>query len=322
MNVGVVVIGRNEGERLRRCIQSMPATAPVVYVDSGSSDDSVNMVRGMGKNVVELDMRTPFTAARARNAGFKRLQELVPGLDYVQFVDGDCELAGGWMDKAAAFLANNEGVAVICGRLRETRPELSVYNRLCDIEWDAPAGEAKSCGGIAMMHAKAFAQVDGFREDLIAGEESELCIRLRSRGWRIWRAADDMGLHDAAMTRFGQWWKRSVRTGYSFAQGANLHGASPERHRLRESRSAWMWGLCIPLFTFVLALVWGPWALLTLTIYPLQIVRLAMRGARASGDNWSRAGFLVLGKFPEMLGQVKFLTHHFLGRQARLIEHK
>jgi GT2 family glycosyltransferase len=323
VNAGVVVIGRNEGERLRKCFESLGGAARrVVYVDSGSTDASVATARALGVEVVELDLQVPFTAARARNAGFARLRELAPDLDHVQFVDGDCELAAGWLARAAAFLDAEARVAVACGRLREKHPERSLYNLMCDIEWDAPSGEAKACGGIAMMRAAVFESVQGFRADMIAGEEPELCVRLRAAGWRIWRLDAEMARHDAAMTRFGQWWTRSLRTGYSFALGAHLHGAAPERHRVRERRSAWLWGLGLPAAALALALACSPWALLLLLAYPLQVARLALRGARSRRENWWRAAFLVLGKFPEMLGQARFLTNRLLGAQARLIEHK
>jgi GT2 family glycosyltransferase len=193
---------------------------------------------------------------------------------------------------------------------------------LCDIEWDTPVGEAESCGGIAMMRAGAFEGVQGFRADLTVGEEPELCVRLRAAGWRIRRLGDEMALHDAAMTRLGQWWVRSLRCGYAFAQGSHLHGALPERYRVRESYSAWFWGLAVPLG--ILGFVWwlGEWALLLMLIYPLQIVRLAVRGRRSTRENWLHAGFLVLGKFPEMLGQIRFLIHRILGRQSSLMEYK
>jgi len=288
----------------------------VVYVDSGSTDGSAAVARACGVAVVELEMSVPFTAARARNEGFRRLRELNPDLSYVQFVDGDCELVDGWPEKAAMFLRDHEDVAVVCGRLREKHPEQSVYNMLCDIEWDVPDGEAKACGGIAMMRVGAFESVKGFRADLIAGEEPELCIRLRASGWRIWRLREEMALHDARILRFGQWWTRTLRSGYAFAQGADLHGAQPERHGVRESRSAWFWGLGIPVAVLGLSLWWGEWALVLLLIYVLQIVRLAIFGRRSARGNWWRAGFLVLGKFPEVLGQMKFLFHRHLVRRV------
>jgi GT2 family glycosyltransferase len=321
--IGVVAIGRNEGERLRACLESVVGVASkVVYVDSGSTDASVDMAEGMGVDVVALDLSTPFTAARARNEGFRRLCELAPGIAHVQFVDGDCEVAASWLRRAVEFLDANREVAVVCGRRRERYPDRSVYNLLCDMEWDTPVGEAKSCGGDALMRVDAFERVGGFRANLIAGEEPELCVRLRAAGWRVWRLDAEMTLHDAAMSRFGQWWKRTLRGGHAFAEGAYLHGNTPERHRVRESRSVWFWSLGIPLSTLVLVPWWGGWALCLLLIYPLQIVRLAMRGDRAPRENWLRAAFLVLGKFPQMLGQIKFLIRRHLGGQSRLIEYK
>lgn len=323
LNVGVVAIGRNEGERLARCLDSVIGDAALtVYVDSGSTDNSVSMARAKGIEVVELDMHTPFTAARARNEGFRRLHELAPELDAVQFVDGDCELFEAWLETAADHLRADERVAAVCGRLRERHPERSVYNMLCDIEWDRATGDIKECGGIAMMRVSAFRDAQGFRSDLIAGEEPELCVRLRSAGWRIRSLGVDMALHDAAMSRFGQWWKRALRAGYAFAHGAHLHGAPPERYGVRESISAWAWGLGVPAAVAGLAPLLGFHALALLLVYPMQVLRLALRGKRSARENWWYALFLVIGKFPEVLGHLKFHFHRLLGSQARLIEHR
>jgi len=323
IGMGVVVIGRNEGLRLERCLASLVGAAEqVVYVDSGSTDDSVQMAKALGVEVVELDMSIPFTAARARNEGFARLQRLLPAMRYVQFVDGDCEVVEGWLSRAQAFLDTRSEVAVVCGRRRERFPQRSIYNLLCDLEWDTPIGEAKACGGDALMRADAFAAASGFRVDLIAGEEPELCVRLRANGWKVWRLAEEMTLHDAAMTRFGQWWRRTLRGGHAFAEGAFLHGAAPEKHWLRESRRAWFWGLGVPLATVIAMLMLGWSGLLLLLVYPLQVVRLARRGGRSTRENWLLALFLVLGKFPEMLGQAKFLLNRFGTGKTALIEYK
>ena len=276
----------------------------------------------MGVRTLDLDMTIPFTAARARNAGLQDLTKACAGIEYVQFVDGDCELADGWLEKGAAQLASNRSIAAVSGRLREKYPENSVYNLLCDIEWDGPTGEVKTCGGIAMMRVSAMQSTHGFREDLIAGEEPELCIRFRKSGWKIWRLVDEMATHDAAIYHFGQWWKRSVRAGYAFAQGANLHGSRPERHGVRESRSAWFWGLGIPLATLMGLAWWGEGGLVLLLAYPVQVVRIALRGGRSTRENWWRAVFLVLGKFAEVTGQAKFLVHRIFDARPRLIEYK
>lgn len=323
MTAAVVVIGRNEGERLKRCLNSIVgAGGTVIYVDSDSTDGSVELAERLGASVVRLDMSRPFTAARARNEGFRRLRECDPGVAHVQFVDGDCEVSAGWIGAASAFLDTRPDVAAVCGRLREMHPERSIYNLLCDVEWEKPVGEVAACGGNVMMRAGAFAAAGGFRDDMIAGEEPELCLRLRTAGWRIWCIDADMARHDAAMTRFGQWWRRTLRGGYACALGASLHGATPERYRVRESRRIWLWGLVLPLAILVVSAAAGPWALLMALAYPLQVARLAVRGSRSTRENWLRAFFLVFGKLPEMLGQLKFAISDRSGRPTRLIEYK
>lgn len=321
--LGAVVIGRNEGERLTLCLRSVLAGAQVVvYVDSGSTDDSLATATALGAHTCQLDLRLPFTAARARNEGARQLLALAPGLAFIQFVDGDCEVVEGWLNSAQTFLDLHPGMAAVCGRRRERFPERSIYNLLCDIEWNTPIGQAKACGGDALMRVQAFQQVSGYRDDLIAGEEPELCIRLRAAGWRIWRLDAEMVLHDAAMTRLPQWWMRSARTGFAYAEGVHLHGAPPERHWVRESRSAWRWGVILPVALLALAALLGPVALLGFAAYPFQVLRLFARGTGPWRTRMARAAFLVLGKFAEAWGQVKFLTHRLSGTRSRLIEYK
>jgi GT2 family glycosyltransferase len=322
--VGVVVIGRNEGDRLKRCLESLASSAAhLAYVDSGSSDGSVIMARSRGVDVVELDMSTPFTAARARNAGFERLLRTHPDLEYVFFVDGDCEVIHGWVDDAVQFLDSHTDVAVVCGRRRERYPERSIYNLLCDLEWDSsPVGETRSCGGDSVMRVAALRQVGGFRADLICGEEPELCARLRKAGWRVWRLAREMTLHDAAMYHMTQWWQRTVRVGYGYAMFMRLDSVRHEKQWIERSRRAWMWGLGVPALTLVSSIFLGWPALALLLAYPLQIIRLALKGERSSRENWSRAAALVLGRFAELHGELKFHLERLRGVRSGLIEYK
>ncbi len=167
---GAVVIGRNEGDRLKRCLDSVRSSPNrVVYVDSGSADDSVAVARACAVIVVELDLHTPFTAARARNEGFQKLIQMQPALDYVFFVDGDCEVVPGWLEKSKQFLDQHGDVAVVSGLRRERFPEKSIYNLLIDIEWrEYLFGDVKICGGDALIRISAFHQVKGLpgRTDL------------------------------------------------------------------------------------------------------------------------------------------------------------
>ena len=320
---GVVVIGRNEGERLKACLASIQgAPDEIVYVDSGSDDGSVQWARSQGIDVVELDLATHFTAARARNAGFRRLISRRPDVALVQFVDGDCQLAPGWFSAAESFLSRHADVAVVCGRRRERFPDASIFNAQCDREWNTPVGEARACGGDAMYRRMAFEACGGFRDSLIAGEEPELCLRLRAAGWRVWRIDQEMTAHDAALLHWRQWWRRTLRTGHAFAEGAWLHGSTPEHHWVAETRRAAAWGLVLPLLGVLAAAFLGPWFLLIFLLYPLQVVRLACRSAAGSREEFQQAALLVLGRFPEGLGVARFWYGKLFDRESGLIEYK
>jgi glycosyltransferase involved in cell wall biosynthesis len=305
--IGIIAIARNEGERLKRCLASVAKGGwPVVYVDSGSTDGSVALARSMGASVVELDLSIPFSAARARNEGFARLLKVDPAVAWVQFLDGDCELQPNWIPQALEEMAKNPSVGVVCGRRREQQPQQSIYNRLADLEWDRPAGEVASCGGDALFRVAAYAQSGGFNPSIVAGEEPELCRRLRQSGWTILRINAEMTLHDAATLRFGQWWKRQVRSGYGMMDVATRFKDDADPLFTNQIHSARLWTALSPLM-------------------PLQMLRLAIK-IRPRLQNWKDAaayGILtMMGKWGHVIGQWKYKRDRAAGRNTRLIEYK
>jgi len=318
--IGVVVIGRNEGARLIECLKSLHGAEKIVYVDSGSTDGSVSAAADLGAEIVNLDMSAPFTAARARNAGARRLA--LSNVDYVQFIDGDCALDAEWLQKARAFLDASPDFAVACGRRRERRPEASVYNRLCDIEWDTPVGEAAACGGDALMRMSALKDAEFYDESLVAGEEPELCLRLRERGWRIWRLDAEMTLHDAAMTKFRQWWTRARRAGHAYAEISTLHAKSPKRIWRREMLRALFWAAIAPA-SILSGIFVHPALLAGLAAYPAQAFRIycAVHG-RLGEDAPAYAAATVVGKFAEAAGILEYFKNRIAGRRAGLFEYK
>lgn len=320
--VGLVVIGRNEGARLIACLESLgERVATTVYVDSGSTDGSAEVAERLGARIVRLDMTIPFTAARARNSGLAELRGLVRGIEFAQFVDGDCQIVDGWLTKATAFLVENPTYAIVCGRRRERFPDASIYNALCDREWDTPIGDSLACGGDCLTRVDALAAVDAYSADLIAGEEPEMCVRLRAAGWKVYRLDAEMTLHDANITRLGQWWNRSKRAGYAFAEVAHRHLGSPygiwERNVLR----ALFWGCMLPLVALLGAAALHPALLLLLAAYPLQTARIALRDG-GHRHAWLYAAFALLAKFPEMQGVAQYALNRLMRRRKELIEYK
>ena len=187
--LGIVVIGRNEGDRLLACLASLhDAGCPIVYVDSGSVDASADRAKPLCERVVELDPARPFSAARARNEGFTVLMSAHPTIEFVQFLDGDCTLLPGWLAAASQAMTGEPRRAVVIGPLQERRPDASIYNRLCALEWKSPAGDLSNfgaLGGIMLVRAAVFVRLGGFNEQVIAGEDSEFGVRVGSAGLKI-----------------------------------------------------------------------------------------------------------------------------------------
>jgi GT2 family glycosyltransferase len=321
--LAIVVIGRNEGQRLLECLLSLGEfKASTVYVDSDSTDGSVHAATEFGVHVVKLDPTEKFSPGRARNAGFKAARIVNSNARFVQFLDGDCIMDGDWLETAYDFIDNRPEIAVVCGRRREKAPNESIYNRICDIEWNTPVGEASACGGDSLMRISAFEQVGGFSNSLIAGEEPELCGRLRQRGWKIWRLPYEMTRHDAAIYRFRQWWRRAVRSGYAEAE-ITWRYKSARNEAVAEKkqvvRTLW-WAVVLPAGAVIGSLL-SPLVLLSLLAYPIQIGRIALRGPTKS-DRWAYASLMMVAKFAGLSGMLRFIRESMTGSSTRLIEYK
>jgi GT2 family glycosyltransferase len=326
LRLGIVVIGRNEGARLQRSLTSALASgSALVYVDSGSIDDSVAVATKLGVPVWPLDPAQPFSAARARNEGFRQLLAAHPDLQVVQFLDGDCELCPDWLRAGLAELEGAADVAVVCGHIRERDPNASPYNRMCALEWRQVPGDVEACGGNFMVRADLFDRLGGFRCEMTAGEEGDLCQRVREAGHRIRMVDHPTVVHDAALLRFSQWWQRARRCGHAYAQGRWLHRQRPGNRFRREVRSLVVWGAALPALAVLPAPATGGASLLLLGGYGLLALRIH-RHCRQRG--WSRgdamlyAAFTVLSKLPGVLGLFQFTLNRWRGRPALLIEHK
>jgi cellulose synthase/poly-beta-1,6-N-acetylglucosamine synthase-like glycosyltransferase len=233
----------------------------------------------------------------------------------------------GWLDRARRVLEDRPDVALVTGRRRERFPEQSIYNRLADIDWDLPVGEIDRSHGDILVCSEAFRHVGGFNSVVRVGEDHDLCLRLRDAGWVLLRIDVEMTVHDMAMTSFREWWRRSIRTGYGFAQGALLHGASPERYCVHHVFSGIFWGLVIPIL--ILGFAWpthGASLLLSIA-YPLQAVRIALRrrvAGMASYNAWPFGWFCSVAHIPHAIGLLSFWIEHFLSltSKGRVITYK
>lgn len=327
--ISVVVIGRNEGLRLKCCLESVrkmdnPGGAvELIYVDSASTDGSPELAESLGAQSIVVHPRFP-TAALGRNAGWRKATGR-----FVLFLDGDTVLDPAFVRDALAKFEDPE-VAIVWGHRRELHPEASLFNRVLDLDWIYAPGDTEFCGGDALMRRDALEAAGGFDETLIAGEEPELCRRLRADGYRIVHIDHAMTGHDLAMTRWSQYWKRATRAGYAYAKVSDRFRNSglpfwEEDVRRNANRAIAL--LClITLSTVLSTILFSPVPLLAGLAC---ILVLAARSAvKARWKSRNALTLLLYGihshlqQIPIFIGQLQFLSDRRAGRRRGLIEYK
>lgn len=273
--IGVVIIGRNEGKHLKECLIPLAGQkSPILYVDSASSDNSVAIARQSGVEVLQLDASCPMSPAIARNSGAKRILELNPHLQYIQFVDGDTVLEKNWLSEGQKIFKERNDVAIVSGDLKEKNDTSSIYKQVSSMEWMRHPGEIQHCGGNCMVRATIFRNVKGFNTDILSGEDTEFCLRIRRLRWKIFHTPQIMGVHNSHVDTFPTFWKRSMRTGYAYQQISQMYINDPEKLFVKENRSNWIFGGLIPLAALFLIPFTSGWSLLLLLAYPLLIVKI------------------------------------------------
>lgn len=331
-DIGIVIIGRNEGERLRRSLQSVPDFGARIYVDSGSTDGSQQFARSLGFTVLDLDRSTEFTAARARNLGICHIAENFPAVRLVQTIDGDCELVADWVAQAAARLRGDEKLAVVFGRRRERFPDRNLYHRACEIEWNVPVGAANSCGGDALFRLTALIEAGGYNPRLISGEEPDLCYRLRRRGWSIYSDGCDMTRHDVDITSMKQWWRRALRAGHGIAELVAIHGRGADKGWDRFVLSGFLWSgmLLLTAAILLVAIVKASStllavALLLVLLLVIQVVRTGKRARmsfHSDRDAFGWGGLLLLSKLAQLQGTLLYWRRRLTSSRRSIIEYK
>lgn len=327
-SVGIVVIGRNEGERLRTSLSSVNQFGyPVVYVDSGSTDDSVNVAKTMVTLVHELDRSSPFSAARARNEGFDVITKAFPSLKYVQFVDGDCVVAPGWFDAGIEALSAEDSPSLVLGHRKELKPDFTVYNRLAAIEWDSPVGELTNFGcliGSFLVKVPVFREMNGFKTNVIAGEDSELGVRMCLAGHTMEKIDHHMETHDANILKFSQWWNRAVRAGHAIGQRAHINGNTAVKDCVKERKSTIVWGIAMPLVAIIMLFIMPLISLGILSLYGLmfyKVYRYMKKQGMTHDDAMIYTTSIVVGKVANGVGFLKFQMNA-MKKHYVLIEYK
>jgi len=330
LGLSIVVIGRNEGSRLVRCFQSIQGIqasgtkVETIYVDSGSTDGSPEVAESFGARVIVLKTDRP-TAALGRDTGWRNASS-----DFVLFLDGDTILDPDFPSRALEIITADSKLAAVWGHLREIHPEASIYNRILDLDWIYPVGEVDLCGGNVLMRRHALELAGGYDVTLIAGEEPELCCRIRAHGYRIANIDFPMVGHDLAMTRFRQYWKRSIRTGYAYAEVSRRyrHTENPfwGSERINNLKRGIFWAFS-PIVAMIASVLLQ--SVLPMILWCALFIGLSLRSSLSA--RWKSRDALALflygmhshfQQIPICVGQLQYERSQRQGKRKSLIEYK
>lgn len=203
--LSIVVIGKDEEQHIGACLRSVLAAAAaaggaeVVYVDSVSTDRTVEIARALGVRVFSLRPEWRLSPAAGRYIGFHHTCG-----ELVMFVDGDTVIEGDWLRNAAPCFDRAE-VAGVAGHLddldEQGRTLPFVGERNTEVE------ARHTLRGIALYRRAALKQVGTFNPHLRCEEESELGLRLRQAGWRLLQLPFAMGCHQRGSTTLKSVWR-------------------------------------------------------------------------------------------------------------------
>jgi len=174
--LSVVVITKNEADRVRPCIESIFRAAAelvpfeVILVDSASTDGTVDLATDYPITVLEIPEEHVVSCGAGRYVG-----DRVARGDLVLHVDGDMKLTDSWLPAAVEYLRENDDVAAVEGCLNDRH---TVGETVLDVD---------KVGGVMLFDRDALESVGGFAPYLNAYEDVDVGYRLTAAGHRLVR---------------------------------------------------------------------------------------------------------------------------------------
>lgn len=188
-DVTVVVIGRNEGGNLPRCFESIQKiTRRIVFVDSNSSDRSVEIAQEYGIPVIVALDSNFYSAALGRMVGATKCETSL-----IQFLDGDMELAPDWMPTAVRFMNDNLKAAVAHGFKREFKNENNLEEYT--IKADQKNWRSDYLQGAYLIKREVYQASGGLDPRFPGEEERDLYVRIHDLGHEVWYIHHLMSSH-------------------------------------------------------------------------------------------------------------------------------
>jgi glycosyltransferase involved in cell wall biosynthesis len=175
----------------------------LIYVDNGSTDGSRSFLEKFG-DVTVIDAPAA-TIGHMRNFG-----AAFGSGTYLSFLDADCGVSANYFETAVDALHRSGADATGCEYALPEHPHW-IERALVVMHYMGREREAAyvNAGNFFITRA-AFMAVGGFREDLVTGEDSDIGMRLRASGYRIFESPRVEARHYGNPKSLGQHYRRSV----------------------------------------------------------------------------------------------------------------
>lgn len=181
--ISFIIIGKNEGWKLSKCLNSVKDTievnkledAEIIYVDSDSSDDSIARALSF-KHVTVYKITGECNAAVGRNVGARAARG-----EILFFIDGDMEIKPSFLK-----LVINDGKLrydLVTGHIIEKYYDqegnlLGKKNRTFGKELPAEDEKVSVTGGLFLISKKTWNSVNEMNERFWKSQDLDLCLRL------------------------------------------------------------------------------------------------------------------------------------------------
>jgi acetyltransferase-like isoleucine patch superfamily enzyme len=180
-----------------------------------------------------------------------------------------------------------------------------------------------------LVRRDALAQVDGFDPNLKAGEEPEMCSRLRATGWVIEHIDEPMTGHDLAIRTWKAYWLRAKRSGMAYAEIAHKMQKKGDLMWQNEAKRDLVHGsiyLASPLILAALYALSPLIPLIAAVLFFTLLIRTALRSAWKAPTNhmlcMQYAVHVHLQKIPSLFGQLAWRLNHRRGGATQWVDYK
>ena len=321
--VSVVIKALNEERRIVAAIESalaavQPLGGEVILADSASTDRTVALAAAYPVRIVQLANPGERCCGVGPQLGYQHSRG-----EFIYILDGDMKLHPGFLEQALDFMAANPDVAGVGGQvLEQNRDSLEYLGRIERAAHAMPVGESVRLDMGGLYRRAAIEQVGYFsNRNLHSYEEFDLAMRLRARGWRLWRlgvpAVDHHG-HDVPAYELLM---RRWRSAYICGVGEVVRAAIGQPHQrlvLTALRELWiyvaalLWLLALPLVAF------GPGPVMVRASGELMLALLPWLAMALKKRSASKAAYSVVSWIAHVGGLLRGLLRRQVAPDARI----